>query len=237
VLSRKIEYLMALAKEGHFARAAAMCHVSQPTLSAAIQDLEAELGVAIVRRGQRFQGLTPEGELVLRAATRMAAERDQLHQQLGQESRDGAGSLRIGALQSTIPLLRSFTVPFRKRFPDVNLNVRAQSPADVQDAMEARALDVAITYLDQSIKRRCRTRTLYLERYELLIRKGTALSGRAKASWEDLRELPLCLLSPESPIFGAWESELLRDTLAKTPHIVTNARGNGLPFCLGPSGP
>src|SRR5690349_17443125 len=73
VLSRKLEYLMALAKEGHFARAAALCHVSQPTLSAAMQDLEAELGVAIVRRGQRFQGLTPEGELVLKAATRMAA--------------------------------------------------------------------------------------------------------------------------------------------------------------------
>lgn len=56
MLSRKLEYLMALAKEGHFARAAAACHVSQPTLSAAIQQLEAELGVPIVKRGQRFQG-------------------------------------------------------------------------------------------------------------------------------------------------------------------------------------
>lgn len=57
---------MALAKEGHFARAAAACHVSQPTLSAAIQQLEAELGVPIVQRGQRFQGLTQGGRLVWR---------------------------------------------------------------------------------------------------------------------------------------------------------------------------
>ena len=63
---------MALAKEGHFARAAAACHVSQPTLSAAIQQLEAELGVPIVKRGQRFQGLTEEGRLVIEAAQRMA---------------------------------------------------------------------------------------------------------------------------------------------------------------------
>src|SRR5579863_3811500 len=68
VLSRKLEYLMALAKEGHFARAAAACHVSQPTLSAAIQQLEAELGVPIVERGRRFQGLTNEGRLVIEAA-------------------------------------------------------------------------------------------------------------------------------------------------------------------------
>ena len=69
---------MALAKEGHFARAAAACHVSQPTLSAAIQQLEAELGVPIVKRGQRFQGLTNEGRLVIEAAQRMANERDRL---------------------------------------------------------------------------------------------------------------------------------------------------------------
>ena len=64
----------ALAREKHFRRAAEACHVSQPTLSAAIVQLEEELGVMIVERGRRFQGFTKEGEVVLAHARRILAE-------------------------------------------------------------------------------------------------------------------------------------------------------------------
>jgi DNA-binding transcriptional LysR family regulator len=223
VLSRKLEYLMALAKEGHFARAAASCHVSQPTLSAAIQQLEAELGVPIVKRGQRFQGLTNEGRMVVEAAQRMAAERDRLRQQLRDRHDGFAGTLRIGVLGSTVPLLKSLTLPFCERFPNVNLRVMRQDPFDVQQAFEASSLDVAITYLDQGLRRHCRVQVLYTEQYDLLIRKGSNFSGRRSVAWEDLTRLSLCLLSPDSPLFGKAESEILAETLTKTPHIVTNA--------------
>lgn len=214
---------MALAKEGHFARAAAACHVSQPTLSAAIQQLEAELGVPIVRRGQRFQGLTDEGRLVIEAAQRMSNEREQLRQQLRARHDGAAGTLRIGVLGSTVPLLKSLTLPFFERFPHVNLNVMLRSPFDVQHAFEASSLDVAITYLDQRLRRYCRAKVLYTEQYDLLIRKGTTFSGRKSVLWEDLTRLSLCLLSPDSPIFGKSESEILAKLLTKAPHIVTNA--------------
>ena len=223
VLSRKLEYLMALAKEGHFARAAATCHVSQPTLSAAIQQLEAELGVPIVKRGQRFQGLTNEGRLVIEAAQRMANERDRLRQQLKDRQDGFTDTLRVGVLGSTVPLLRSLTLPFCERFPNVNLSIMLQSPFDVQQAFEASSLDVVITYLDQALRRFCRTQVLYTEQYDLLIRKGTAFSGRSSVAWEDLTKLSLCLLSPDSPIFGKSESKILAEILTKTPHIVTNA--------------
>src|SRR5215469_621671 len=118
---------MALAKEGHFARAATACHVSQPTLSAAIQQLEAELGVPIVKRGQRFQGLTEEGRLVMEAAQRMANERERLRAQLRDRNNASAGTLRVGVLGSTVPLLKSLTLPFCERFPHVNLNVMLRS--------------------------------------------------------------------------------------------------------------
>ena len=223
MLSRKLEYLLALAKEGHFARAAAACHVSQPTLSAAIQQLEAELGVPIVKRGQRFQGLTDQGQLILETAQRMATERNRLRQQL-KDQRDGSpDTLRLGVLGSTVPLLKIFTLPFLEQFPNVNLTVMIQSPFHIHQALEASALDIAITYLDYRLRRRCQTRVLYTEQYELLIRKGTAFSGCLSVSWEDLRQMPLCLLSPESPIFGKAESRVLGDIVATTPHIVTNA--------------
>jgi DNA-binding transcriptional LysR family regulator len=59
---RQLEYLVTLAREKHFAKAAEACHVSQPALSSAIRSLEKELGVMIVQRGRRFLGLTAEGE-------------------------------------------------------------------------------------------------------------------------------------------------------------------------------
>jgi DNA-binding transcriptional LysR family regulator len=223
VLSRKLEYLMALAKEGHFARAAAACHVSQPTLSAAIQQLEAELGVQIVQRGRRYQGLTNEGRLVMEAAQRMANERNRLRQQLRDRRNGCTGTLRIGVLGSTVPLLKTWIVPFCERFSDVNLNVMLQSPFDAQQAFEASSVDVAITYLDRRLRRYCRAQILYTEQYDLLIRKGTALSGKKSVPWEDLTRLSLCLLSPDLPIFGRSESEILAEALTKTPHIVTNA--------------
>ena len=74
VIVRYLEYLAVLAKERHFARAAAVCNVTQPALSAGIKQLEESLGVLIVERRQRFAGLTPEGERVLGWAQRVLAD-------------------------------------------------------------------------------------------------------------------------------------------------------------------
>ena len=65
---RQLQYFVALAREKHFTRAAQACHVSQPTLSGRIRQLEQELGVPIVERGHRFHGLTADGERVLKWA-------------------------------------------------------------------------------------------------------------------------------------------------------------------------
>src|ERR1700724_4144687 len=62
---RQLEYLVTLAREKHFAKAAEACHVSQPALSSALRGLEKERGVMIVQRGRRYMGLTIEGERVL----------------------------------------------------------------------------------------------------------------------------------------------------------------------------
>ena len=223
VIVRKLEYLVALAKERHFARAAAVCHVSQPTLSAGIQQLEAELGVQIVKRGRRFQGFTEEGEIILASAQRMMIEADRLREKLKDRGTDTSGTLRIGVLGSTIPLMKVFTKPFRQRYPNVNLRVTVQSAFDIQQQIEDALIDVAITYVDKNSPLYRRTRVLYTEEYELLIRRGTRFSGRSTASWQDITELPLCLLMPDIPIFGTEESEILNEALSRTQHIITTA--------------
>src|SRR5262245_9458933 len=70
----KLELLLALARERHFGRAADVCGVTQPTMSAAIKQLEEVLGVMLVQRGSRFQGFTPEGERVLDWARRIVGD-------------------------------------------------------------------------------------------------------------------------------------------------------------------
>jgi len=105
---RQIHYLLALSKTGHFGRAAEVCHVSQPALSTAIQHLEEELGITIVRRGQRFQGFTIEGERLMQWAQILAHDWECMRQEATQCNRQLTGTLRIGAIPTTlsvVPLL------------------------------------------------------------------------------------------------------------------------------------
>jgi len=69
MLLRQLVYLRALARQRHFGRAAATCGISQPTLSAAVKQLEAELAVPIVQRGRRFEGLELEVNHIIGLAT------------------------------------------------------------------------------------------------------------------------------------------------------------------------
>lgn len=82
MIIRNFEYLLALNKERHFARAAASCRVSQPTLSAGIKQLEDDMDVLIVKRGQRFEGFTREGERVLAWAQQMLEDCNRLKREL-----------------------------------------------------------------------------------------------------------------------------------------------------------
>src|ERR1700674_1877785 len=95
---RQLEYLVTLAREKHFAKAADVCHVSQPALSSAIRGLEKELGVMIVQRGRRFMGLTLEGERVLAWAQQTLASLSHMREDASIAKSTMAGTLRVGAI-------------------------------------------------------------------------------------------------------------------------------------------
>ena len=79
-----------------------------------------------------------------------------------------------------------------------------------------------VTYVDTTSHQFSHSHLLYTEEYELLIRRGTRFSGQKSVSWDAPEQLPLCLFSPDSPLFGAEESEILNNALNKTPHVITN---------------
>jgi DNA-binding transcriptional LysR family regulator len=92
---RHLSYFVTLAREKHFARAAEACHISQPTLSAAIRKLEDDLQVRLVLRGHRFLGLTAEGERVLTWAQQILNDYDGLQIDLTGLRSGLIGSLRL----------------------------------------------------------------------------------------------------------------------------------------------
>src|ERR1700753_799520 len=109
---RQLEYLTALAREQHFARAAAACHVSQPPLSEAIRKLEHELDVPLVQRGRSFHGLTAEGAHVVAWARRILAEHDALKDEVAALRTGLTGQLRIGVIPAATTTVALLTDPF-----------------------------------------------------------------------------------------------------------------------------
>jgi len=197
MIVRHLQYLAALARERHFARAATLCNVTQSTLSAGIKQLEESIGVLIVERGQRFLGLTEEGERVLAWAQRVLVDYSGLQQELS-EMRDGmVGQLRIGAIPVTLPIISLLTAAFAKRHQRTQIVVTSQTSIEIQRHLDEFILDVGVTYLDNEPLARVRTLPLYRERYMVVTRPEGVFRGRDVVTWSEAAGLPLCLLTPD----------------------------------------
>ncbi|MEQ6899685.1 LysR family transcriptional regulator [Nocardioides sp. YIM 152588] len=204
---RRLEYLVALEREGHFGRAAESCHLSQSALSSAIKKLEAELGVPIVRRGQRYEGLTPEGLEVLAWARRVLADQAALAQRLSALQSGLTGTLRLGVIPTAVPAVSRLTAPLRAAHPDLRFQVRSMSARRIVAELDGFSIDAGMTYLGDGLAG-LRVVPLYEERYLLLTPAGGAASDAGPAAWADAAGVPLCLLTGDMQNRRIIEAEL-----------------------------
>jgi DNA-binding transcriptional LysR family regulator len=195
VFIRQLEYLAALDRERHFGRAAVACHVSQPTLSAGLQSLERELGVPLVRRGREFEDLTAEGELILGWAQRALADLESLKQEASRLRGGLEGTLRIGAIPTSLPLSPRITARFRERHPRMRVRLISMNSRQIAHGLEHGELEAGLTYLDNEPLAGVDTIPLWSERYLLVTAAGASFG--ASVSWAEAAELPLCLLTPD----------------------------------------
>ena len=144
----KLEFFMALAKAQHFGRAAEEIGITQPTLSAAIKQLEDQLGVMLVKRGSRFQGLTPEGEQVLVWARRIVGDTRAMREEMRAARHGLSGRIRIAAIPTALAMVPRLTTPFREKHPGVTFSVLAGSSVEVLSLLGNFEIEAGITYLD-----------------------------------------------------------------------------------------
>lgn len=195
---RQFKYLVAVAEEEHFGRAAARCHVTQPSLSSGIKQLELELGVPIFLRGrgQRFRGLTAEGERVAKWARLIISHCDAMRDEIDSMQDDLKGNLRMGAMPSMSPVLPVLLQMVRQRYPGVRIDVQFIGNEAMKLGLDNFTLDVAITYTDYADLGRRNMLPMYTERMSLLVPDNDAFKDRTSLTWKEAADLPLAMLRP-----------------------------------------
>lgn len=191
---RQLQYLVALAQEEHFGRAANRCHVSQPTLSSAVKQLELALGVPIVLRGRRFLGFTNEGDRIIEWAKRVITQRDAMLVELSGMRENLEGRLRLGAMPNSSPVLPLFNQLLAQKHPGVRVEIQFLGLDETKLGLSNYSLDVGITYLQQGDLADLSTMPIYLEHLSLLVPDVEEYRNRTSITWEEAADLPLCLL-------------------------------------------
>lgn len=190
----ELRYIIAVAREHHFGRAAKACHVSQPTLSVAIKKLEDELGVVIFERGSNEVMISPIGKRIVQHAqqTLESANTIKLVAQHGKNQL--ASPLRIGAIYTIGPYLFPELIPLlRKAAPEMPLVVEENYTSVLTEKLKNGELDIiviALPFEEQGIV----TQSLYEEPFVVLLPASHPLTSRKTISSKLLEDENVLLL-------------------------------------------
>jgi DNA-binding transcriptional LysR family regulator len=225
VVIQQLEYLVALARERHFGRAASACHVSQPTLSVAIRKLEHELDVVVVLRGQRFEGFTAEGQRVVTWAHRILAERNELLADVERMRGGLTVTARIGAVPTSVPTSPLVTSRFLERYPGARVRVEALPSREIARRLAEFELDAGLTYLDDETPPGTKRVQLYRERFVLVAPSEHPLMQQPEVRWGEAASLPLCALTSAMRNRRILDANMAADGVQFTPVVETDTVG------------
>lgn len=185
---RQLRYLVALAEERHFTRAAAREHIAQPALSQQIRKLETEVGLALAERTTRSVALTAAGELLVHRARRILAEVDDAQAELATLAGVKGGRLAVGALHTMGPVdLSLLLASFHRNHPDVELTVREQSSEELAEMLRDDEIDLAFLSVTENIQSRgLELRRLVTEELVAVLPTHHPLAGREGVTLTEL---------------------------------------------------
>ena len=191
---RQLQYFAAVARHRHFTRAAEALYVTQPALSQQIRRLEAELGLALLRRTSRGVELTPAGEDLLVHAEAVLAEVERAKAQMDRHAGAARGAVRVAATAADAPRLPEALAAFHGDHPGIQIALRQGSAAEVVDLVRRGAVDVAVIALAEP-PAGVAAEPLREEPLRVALAPGDPLAGQ-RISLADLRGRPFILAEP-----------------------------------------
>lgn len=215
----ELRYIVALARERHFGRAAQKCFVSQPTLSVAIRKLEDELGVMLFERTASEITVTPVGQRIIEQAQRVLEETAAIKQIATSGKDDLVGSLRLGAIYTVGPYLMPQLIPLlHRRAPQMPLLIQENYTAKLAELLKNGELDLIILSLpfrEPGIV----TQAVYDEPFRVVVPAAHPWVKKAKIPAADLCSENLLLLS---------SGNCFRDQVLQTCSGMKRATNNGI---------
>ena len=191
---RQLECLVAVEEALNFRKAAGACHITQPALSAQIQQLERLLGVQLFERDRRRVLPTAAGAALAQKAREILAELGELSEAAGSFKQPLSGTLRLGVIPTVAPyVLPRALRDVHERYPDLRLLLREGHTAHLMEQLNEGALDLALLALEADLGE-AETVPLFKDAFVLAVPFGHRLASRKRVSEKDLREEEVLLL-------------------------------------------
>lgn len=220
---KQLRFLIALDETRHFGQAAARCHITQPTLSMRLRNLEEELELPLVVRGQRFEGFTAPGERVLAWARTVLAAYDGLQAEAAACRGQLQGTLRLGVVPLSsfdpVPLLTGL----HALHPDLRFELSSLSSEQILEQLASNRIDLGVSFLERLDSERFDSLPLAATRMGLLFdERHFDLAGQA-LDWPTVAALPLGMLSTGMHFRQSIDHAFNSRGLAPSPLIETDA--------------
>ena len=196
---RVLKYFLTVAREENITKAANLLHITQPTLSRQLMQLEEELGIKLFQRGRHNIMLTEEGMLLRRRAQEIVDLTEKTEKELvhGAETVSGEISIGCGETQNMKPLCEMIAA-FQEKYPEVVFHIYTAIADDVTERLENGVLDMGLLLEPVEISRYHFVRMPLEEKWQVLMRKDCPLAEKERIGPSDLAEMPLIIARRQS---------------------------------------
>ena len=195
---RVLKYFLAVAREENITKAAALLHLTQPTLSRQLMQLEEELGVQLFRRSRYHIELTEDGMLLRRRAQELVDLAEKTTREFSLRETELMGEIAIGAGETrSMSFLSRAMVSFRERYPKVTFRIFSATADDVKERLDTGLLDMGLLTEPVDVGRYAFCRMKERDRWGVLVRLDSPLAGLDSVTPDDLEQVPLIISGRE----------------------------------------
>ncbi len=238
---RVLKYFLMVAREENITKAAALLHLTQPTLSRQLMQLEAELGVKLFHRSKHSIILTEDGMLLKRRAQEIISLSDKTVQELSHKEDVLSGEIAIGSRETKNMLFLSEQIrKFRQKYPLVQFSIHSAIADDIKERIEKGILDIGLLMEPVDIGKYEFIRMPQKEKWGILVRKDSELAAKESINPKDLTNVPLIMVKRElvKNELASWFGDYYEGVqIAATYNLILNAasmveRGVGVALCF-----